>query len=80
MINDLRRCNIGEDLVIVDEWSRAHPNIFSTAKTIFGNLFNHGFGMTSHAMNAIIDLQDKNWYKFGHECGWIMGRILETKI
>ena len=79
IIKDLGKCNLGDDAIIVDKWSREHPNFMSVLSTVGGNMLKHMFGMTSKVMNAITDINDKNYYGFGKDIGDMANMMLGDK-
>ena len=76
MIHDLSKCDIGADADVVNKWAERNPNIIASATSLGKNLLFHGLGMTSKAMFAVTDINAGHYYDFGHDLGWIVGRIL----
>ena len=77
MIHDLAKCDLGDDASVVTNWAERNPNLIASTMSLFKNLFWHGLGMTSKAMFAVDNLKNARYYDFGHDCGWIVGRVLE---
>ena len=57
-MQDLNKCNLGSDALIISDWMLAHKDILATIGQVGQNLLSHIFGLTSNLIAAVTDIQN----------------------
>ena len=79
ILKDLQKCDLGDDAMIVDKWTKENPDFMSILSTLGQNMLGHMFGMTNKIMASITDINAKNYYNFGNDIGTMANMLLGDK-